>query len=170
MWPLCRMKHKYTHCPFLYKAVTHRVGRVLSFFSSRQNWVSPNPSPASKCAPLPFGPGGEGTLACGRGVGGVLIPTRGHTLWCSTYIYKNFVLSPYSIMYLRLHPLSSLLICFKVPHLSLFLYFLYLPPPQLLLIKLMTIQYALSYSVYVLYLAGEHPPPPPKTLPKFMGV
>ncbi len=30
--------------------------------------------------------GGKGTLACGRGVGGVPIPTKGHTLWCSVYI------------------------------------------------------------------------------------
>jgi hypothetical protein len=29
---------------------------------------------------------GEGTLDCGRGVGGVPIPTRGHTLWRSIYI------------------------------------------------------------------------------------
>ncbi len=33
--------------------LTHRVGRVLSFFSSRRNWDSPNPSPAGECAPLP---------------------------------------------------------------------------------------------------------------------
>ncbi len=31
----------------------HRVGRVLSFFSSRRNWDSLNPSPAGECAPLP---------------------------------------------------------------------------------------------------------------------
>jgi hypothetical protein len=31
----------------------HRVGRVLSFFSSRRNWDSPNPSPAGECAPPP---------------------------------------------------------------------------------------------------------------------
>ncbi len=30
-----------------------RVGRVLSFFFSRPNWDSPNPSPAGECAPLP---------------------------------------------------------------------------------------------------------------------
>ncbi len=35
----------------------HRVGRVLSFFSSRRNWDSPNPSPASECAPPPLGLG-----------------------------------------------------------------------------------------------------------------
>ncbi len=29
------------------------LGRVLSFFSSRQNWDSPNPSPAGERAPPP---------------------------------------------------------------------------------------------------------------------
>jgi hypothetical protein len=31
----------------------HRVGRVLSFFSSRRNWDSSNPSTASECVPPP---------------------------------------------------------------------------------------------------------------------
>ncbi len=31
----------------------HRIVRVLSFFSSRRNWDSPNPSPAGECAPPP---------------------------------------------------------------------------------------------------------------------
>ncbi len=31
----------------------HSVGRVLSFFSSRRNWDSPNPSPAGDCAHPP---------------------------------------------------------------------------------------------------------------------
>ncbi len=48
----------------------HRVGRVLSFFSSRWNWDSPLPS-----------------LACGSGGGGVPIPTRGQTPWCSICTY-----------------------------------------------------------------------------------
>ncbi len=39
---------------------------MLSFFSSRWNWDSPNPSPARDCAPRPFGSGGRGTLACER--------------------------------------------------------------------------------------------------------
>ncbi len=30
----------------------HKVGKVLSIFSSRRNWDSPNPSPAGECAPL----------------------------------------------------------------------------------------------------------------------
>ena len=59
----------------------HRVGRVLSFFSSRRNWDSLNPSPAGECAPP-----SRDTLAGERGVGGVPIPARGHTLWYSLYI------------------------------------------------------------------------------------
>jgi hypothetical protein len=65
---------------------THRVGRVLSIFSSRRNWDSPNPSPAGKRPPH-FGSGGRGTLAGEKGGGRVPIPTRGHTLWYSIYIY-----------------------------------------------------------------------------------
>jgi hypothetical protein len=72
--------------PFLVR-VPHRVGRVLSLFSSRRNWDSPNPSPAGGWAtPHPPGSGGRGTLAGERGVGRVLIPTRGHTQWYSLYI------------------------------------------------------------------------------------
>ncbi len=45
------------------------------------------PHPISCRGVPPFGPvGREGTFACGRGVGGVPIPTRGHTLWCSICI------------------------------------------------------------------------------------
>ncbi len=62
----------------------HRVGRELSFFSSRRNWDSPNPSPAGECAP--FGSGGKGTLAGERAVGRVPVPTKGHTLWYSVNI------------------------------------------------------------------------------------
>jgi hypothetical protein len=65
----------------------HRVGRVLSFFSSRRNWDSPNPSPAGECsAPPPFGSGGRGTLAGERGGGRVPIPPRENTLWYSLFI------------------------------------------------------------------------------------
>ncbi len=73
--------------PFTYFLLStyQRVGRVLSFFSSRWNWDSPNPSPASECTPPPFGSGGRGTLAGERGGGRVPIPKRGHTL-CSLYV------------------------------------------------------------------------------------
>ncbi len=65
----------------------HRVGRVLSIFSSRRNWDAPNPSPAGECVPPP-GSGGRGTHTRWRERGGgrVPIPTRGHTLWYSLYI------------------------------------------------------------------------------------
>ncbi len=69
--------------------VKHRVGRVLSFFSSSRNWDSPNPSPAGKGAPPPRSVG-RGTFAGERGVGRVPIPTRGHTLWYSLYIRTLF--------------------------------------------------------------------------------
>ncbi len=39
---------------------------MLSFFSSRRNWDSPNPSPAGECVPPSFGSGGRGTLDGGR--------------------------------------------------------------------------------------------------------
>jgi len=57
------------------------IGRVLSFFSSRRNWDS-----SRRVSPLTLWFRGVGTLACGRGVGGLPIPTRGHTLWYSVYI------------------------------------------------------------------------------------
>jgi hypothetical protein len=63
----------------------HRVGRVLSFFSSRRNWDSPTPSAAGECAP-PLWSGGRGTFAGEWGGGRVPILTRGHTLWYSIYI------------------------------------------------------------------------------------
>ncbi len=67
--------------------VDHRVGRVLSFFSSHRNWDSPNPSPAVSVPtpPPPTGSGVRDTLAGERGGGRVPIPTRGHTMWYSTY-------------------------------------------------------------------------------------
>ncbi len=57
----------------------HRVGRVLSLFSSRWNWDSPNPSPAREWAPPNLWFRGRGTLAGERRGGRVPIPTRGHT-------------------------------------------------------------------------------------------
>ncbi len=64
----------------------HRVGRVLSFYSSRRNWDSPDPSPAGEYAPPPFGTGGRGTLAGEKGGGRVPILTR--DIHCGTlYIY-----------------------------------------------------------------------------------
>jgi hypothetical protein len=68
---------------------------VLSLFSSRRNWISPQPLIRKRvCPPLPppFGSGGRGTLADERGGGRVSISTREHTLWYSLYMY--FVLRP----------------------------------------------------------------------------
>ncbi len=77
--------------------VQHRVGRVLSFFSSRRNWNSTNPSPAGECAP-PFS-GGRGTLACGKGVGESQFRRGGHTQWYSLY-------SIYVLTYVTVIPLE----------------------------------------------------------------
>ncbi len=55
--------------------VKQRVGRVLSFFSSRRNWNSLTPLSRKRLWPLPFGPGGRGTFVGERGVGRVPIPT-----------------------------------------------------------------------------------------------
>jgi hypothetical protein len=68
----CKMKNskKAISCDFifLYDSRRHRVDRVLSFFSSRPNWDSPNPSHAGECVPpLWFMGGGYYTLAWGRG-------------------------------------------------------------------------------------------------------
>jgi hypothetical protein len=53
-------------------------------YVTRRNWDSPNPSPASKCAPSPNQRVG-GTLACGWGVGGIPFPEKNTlpTLWAS---------------------------------------------------------------------------------------
>ncbi len=49
-------------------AYTHRVYRVLGFFSCRPNWDPPTPLPAGECVP-PFGSVGMDTLDGGRGGG-----------------------------------------------------------------------------------------------------
>ncbi len=53
---------------YTFKRWEHRVGRVLSFFSSRRNWDSPTPHPQAS-APPPLWFQGKGTLASGKGVG-----------------------------------------------------------------------------------------------------
>jgi hypothetical protein len=135
------------------------------FLQSSELGLPPSLSRKRVCPP-PFGPveGGEFTLACGRGNGGVPIPTRGHTLWCSTYMYihKNFVLSPYSsIMYLRLYILSlpfSAVLKYRA-YLFSYLYFLYFPPPLLISIKLMTTICPVLLRLCTVY--SRRTPPPP---------
>jgi hypothetical protein len=68
------------------EGLLHRVGRVLSFFSSPRNWDSPTPSAAGECAAQPLVRGGGHTRWGERGRG-VPIPTRRHTLWYSRSIY-----------------------------------------------------------------------------------
>ncbi len=59
----------------------HRVDRVVSFFSSRRNWDSPNPSPAGECAPPPPPPGSGG-----RSWESPNSDEGTYTLWYSLYI------------------------------------------------------------------------------------
>jgi hypothetical protein len=58
---------------------------VLSFFSSRQNWDSPNPSPAGKCAPTPRFWGERHTRWRERGWDSPN-SDEGNTLWYSLYV------------------------------------------------------------------------------------
>ncbi len=70
---------------------SHRVERVLSFLSSRPNWDSTAPLTYKRvCSPLLWFGGRGGTqLACGRGSGGVPIPTRGQILWTVVHWYST---------------------------------------------------------------------------------
>ncbi len=73
-------------------AETHRIGRVLSFFSSRRNWDSPTPHPqASMPPPLWFRGGGEHSLA-GKGWGRPNSDEGTYTV--VLFIYTYFVLRP----------------------------------------------------------------------------
>jgi hypothetical protein len=61
----------------------HRVGRVLSFFSHRRYWDSPNPS--SALAPPPFGSGGRGSGAHSLARGGMGVSQfRRRDIHCGT--------------------------------------------------------------------------------------
>ncbi len=51
-----------------------------TLFSSRQNWDSPNPVAAGKCAPPPFGPGGGHTRLRERGWGSPNSDERTYTV------------------------------------------------------------------------------------------
>jgi hypothetical protein len=74
-----------------YSTITEYRYRVLSFLSSGRNWDSPTPLDTGDCAPLHPLVRGEGTLACGRGVGGSPNSNGGHTLWCFLYISTLWV-------------------------------------------------------------------------------
>ncbi len=53
LFPYLARTCKTVHTVNKYNHFRHRVGGVLSFFSSRRNWDSSNPSPAGECAPSP---------------------------------------------------------------------------------------------------------------------
>ncbi len=84
----------------------HRVDRVLGFFSSRSNWNSPIPSPASE-----FDSGGRDTIACGRVDGGSQF-RRGDRYCGTLYMHihlQGFLSTDFQrFFYRRFGPLSLL--------------------------------------------------------------
>jgi hypothetical protein len=66
--------------------LTQRRRSAKLFLQSSEIGTPPTPHPQASVPPFPPGSGGRGTLAGGRGVGRVPIPTRGQTLWYSLYI------------------------------------------------------------------------------------
>ncbi len=78
----CAFLTRFTPCGTQYVPESRQSTRL---FLQSSNWFPPpTPSHAGECVPL-LVPGGD-TLACGKGNGGVPIPTRGQTLWHSRYI------------------------------------------------------------------------------------
>jgi hypothetical protein len=55
--------------PKIFYPGTQSIGRVLSVFSSRQNWDSLTPHPQAIARPLPLVPGGGAHLPAREGVG-----------------------------------------------------------------------------------------------------
>jgi hypothetical protein len=71
--------------------VSHRVGRVLGFFSSRRNWDSSTPNLQARVSPPPPRFRGRGTLACvERGGWGSPNSNEG-TYTVVLFIYAYFV-------------------------------------------------------------------------------
>jgi hypothetical protein len=64
----------------------HRVGRVLSFFSSRRNWDSPTPHPQASVPPHRLVPRGGAHSLAREGVGESQF-RRGDILCGTLYIY-----------------------------------------------------------------------------------
>ncbi len=71
--------------PILRGPAQSRQSAKLFLQSSALGPLPPTPHPQASVPPS-FCTGGRGTLAGERGVGRVPIPTRGHTLWCSSSI------------------------------------------------------------------------------------
>jgi hypothetical protein len=78
----------------------HRVGRVLSVFLQSSELGLPHPFSRRRACPPTLWSGGEGTLACGRGVGWGSPNSDEVTYTVVLYIYKYFVS----------HSLTSLLV------------------------------------------------------------
>jgi hypothetical protein len=81
---------------FSWSGISSGTGRCdpqsrLSFFSSRRNWDSPNPSPAGECAPPPPGSGGVE----GHARGWVTPYSDKGTYTVVLLIYTYFVMRPH---------------------------------------------------------------------------
>jgi hypothetical protein len=88
---------------------------MLSFFSSRRNWDFHPLTRKRVCIPPPFLVPGGGTLACGRGGGGVPIRTVGLTLCYYSILQKVhifigiYVLFGVTPTYSNHHPITQLI-------------------------------------------------------------
>jgi hypothetical protein len=72
--------------------VHHRVGRVLSFFSSRRTWDSPTPLPQASVTPHPLAREGGHTRLRERGWGSPKSDEGTNTVVLFIYVlYKYFV-------------------------------------------------------------------------------
>ncbi len=73
LWAICLREPRWNSWKYNFVEISghHRVDRILSFLSSRPNWVSLTPSLARECVHPPTPPFGSGkhTLWGGEGVG-----------------------------------------------------------------------------------------------------
>ncbi len=85
----------------------HRVGRMLSFFSSRLNWDSPPPEPQVSVSPHPLIRGGRAHSLTGEGLGESQF-WRGD-IWCSIFIRTLWLaaLLTYQFVQTKYPPLSQ---------------------------------------------------------------
>jgi hypothetical protein len=79
--------------------LSHRVRRVLTFFSSCLNWDYPNPSPARECAPPPLVPGGGAHSRAREGGGWESLNYDEGTYTVVLFTYMYFVSCSYHFLF-----------------------------------------------------------------------